>query len=241
MRVHPSSVAVLAVLLSLTACYPLSVEYTESEAPKQLTLDQTAIRVDLRFAPGSSRLVAGDATRLRVLAATGQIAPADRVLVSAAGSAALARARVASISEALLPYGVVVSPAVVAEVAPNRAVVEIDRYLVSLPPCPNWSKSPVPAEFGNTLGSNFGCATVSNLGRMVASPADLAGGRSLGLAAGRPAVAAVERYLSETVPPAPPASVGPLTAPVILPPGAAGAGGGAGGGGAAAPGAAGTQ
>src|SRR5260370_19109790 len=192
MWMHSYPVAA-AVMLSLAACYPLSVEYTESEAPKQLTLDQAAIRVDLRFPPGSSRLAAGEAARLRALAATGQIAPADRVLVSAAGGPALAKARAASVSEALLPYGIVVSPAVVAEVAPDRAVVEADRYLVSLPPCPDWSKSP-KLGFENTVNSNFGCATVSNLGRMVASPADLASGQPLGLAAGKPARHALGRY-----------------------------------------------
>jgi pilus biogenesis lipoprotein CpaD len=227
MRMHFYPVAA-AVMLSLAACYPLSVEYTASEAPKQLTLDQAAIRVDLRFPPGSSRLVAGEAARLRALAATGQIAPADRVLVSAAGGPALARARVASISEALLPYGVVVSPAVVAEVAPDRAVVETDRYLVSLPPCPNWSKSPVPDEFGNTVNSNFGCATVSNLGRMVANPADLASGQPLGLAAGKPARDAVRRYLFDIDP------MGTGVKPLGSAAGASAGGGSAGGAGASA-------
>lgn len=232
MRMHFYPVAA-AIMLSLAACYPLSVEYTESEAPKQLTLDQAALRLDLRFPPGSNRLVAREAARLRALAASGQIAPADRVLVSAAGGPTLAKARVASISEALLPYGIVASPAVIGEVAPDRAIVETDRYLVSLPPCPNWSKTPVPDDFTNSLSSNFGCATVTNLGRMVASPADLASGQPLGLAAGKPARDAVRRYLFDIDPMG--AGVKPLigaaTSTVIAGGGAAAGGGGGGGGG----------
>jgi hypothetical protein len=82
------------------------------------------------------------------------------------------------------------------------------------------------------VSSNFGCTTAINLGLMVAHPADLASGLPPGLAAGRPAVSAVERYLSDTVPPAPPVSgIGPVAIPVIPPPGAATGGSGAGGGG----------
>ena len=89
------------------------------------------------------------------------------------------------------------------------------RYVVTLPPCPNWSKEP-SYDFDNSTHSNFGCANVGNLGRMVASPSDLAAGRPLEPAAGMPAAAAVNRYLSDKV----------------IPPGGAGgiAGGGAGGG-----------
>jgi pilus assembly protein CpaD len=224
MRMHPYPLAgALAAILGLSACYPLSVEYTESEAPKQLRLDDASTRIDLRFPGGSSRLLAGDAARLRALAATGQIAPADRVLVAVGGSPPLAAARVASISEALLPYGIVVSPTAATAMRPDRGLVAVERYLVTLPPCPNWSKTPVPDEFTNTLSSNYSCATVSNLGRMVANPADLASGQPLGLAAGFPARTAVQRYLFDNVKPL----LGAATSAVATPL-AAGGGGGAG-------------
>ena len=228
MRIHPYPVA-LALMLGLGACQQAS-EYTESEAPKQLKVDEATTRVDLRFAPGSDRLAAGDAARLRAMAAAGKLAPVDRVLVSAGGAPQLAAARVAAVTEALLPYGIVASPGALAGVASNRAVVEAQRYLVTLPPCPNWSKRPAH-DFTNTPDSNFGCANVSNFGRMVANPADLVAGRPLGLAAGQPAAASVERYLTEKVPPAPPSSISTITAPPIPPPGLSPGGGGGGGGG----------
>ena len=233
MRMHPHPLALsLAMMLGLGACYPLSVEYTESEAPKRLRLDDAGSRLALRFAAGSSRLTAADAAQLRGLAAIGKIAPADRVSIAAAGPPAFAAARVAAVSEALLPYGIVVSPIPATEVRPNRAVVGIERYLVTLPPCPNWSKTPVPEEFTNTLASNFGCATVSNLGRMVAYPADLASGQPLGLAAGKPASDAVRRYRFDIDPAGPGvkpligAATSFLAAPVGGGAGAAGGGGG---------------
>jgi pilus assembly protein CpaD len=227
MRMHPVPLG-LALMLALAGCQQ-ATEYTESESPKQFKLDDATIRVDLHFPPGSTRLAPRDAVRLRAMAATGKLAPADRVFVSAGGAPRLAAARVTAISEELLPYGIVASPGALAGIAANRAVIEAQRYLVTLPPCPNWSKPPAH-DFANAVESNFGCATVSNFGRMVANPADLDTGRPLGLAAGQPAAAAVERYLSERVPPAPPSSISTITAPPIPPPGLSpGGGGGAGG------------
>src|SRR3954451_14641894 len=99
-NLHSYPVAV-ALLLAAAACNPIA-EYTESEAPKRLMLDGTTVQVDLRFPPGSSGLAAPEAARLRGLAATGQIAASDRVLVAAGGSPALAAARVGTVSAELL-------------------------------------------------------------------------------------------------------------------------------------------
>src|ERR1019366_6262420 len=98
------------------------------------------------------------------------------------------------------------------DVPANRAIIETGRYLVSLPPCPNWSKWP-PDDFTNTLASNFGCATVTNLGHMVASPADLAQGRPVGLADAIPAAAAVQRYQGDKVVLPAAVSLRPIAAP----------------------------
>ncbi len=77
----------------------------------------------------------------------------------------------------------------------NQAIVSVGRYAVTLPACPNWSQS-LSYDFTNAFSSNYGCANATNLGLMVASPADLVSGRTLGPADGQPAVAAV-RALSE--------------------------------------------
>jgi hypothetical protein len=86
----------------------------------------------------------------------------------------------------------------------NRAVVSIGRYAVTLPTCPNWSQS-LRYEFTNALSSNYGCANATNLGLMVASPADLASGRPFTGIEAQPAASAVQRYLTDRVkqPPAP--------------------------------------
>jgi pilus biogenesis lipoprotein CpaD len=212
----------LALVLGLPACV---TEYSDVEAPKHLTLDNASSRLDVRFAPGSSQLLAGEAARLHAAAAVGKIAPSDRVSVSAAGGDALARARFASVAAELLRHRIVATELPLAGVPVNRAIVQIGRYLVSTPACPNWSKNP-PVDYSNTHASNFGCATAVNFGRMVASPADLVEGRPLGLADAIPAAAAVQRYQSDKVALPAGSSLGPLTAPTIAPTGSGATGAG---------------
>jgi pilus assembly protein CpaD len=221
MKFHPHLVPAL-LLLALAACSPGAAEYTESEAPKGLTLDNASAQVDVRFGRGSSRLLPADAARLRALAATGGIAKSDRVLVAAAGSPALAAARFRTIAAELLRYGIVATQRPLVSAARDHAVVESVRYMVTLPACPNWS-GPGPHDFTNALHSNFGCATGVNLGLSVASPADLAGGRPVALADGQPAAAAVNRYLNDKVQLPTATTVGPIAASSSATPAAAGA------------------
>jgi pilus assembly protein CpaD len=194
MKLQPYLIAAV-LALGLAGC---ASEYTESEAPKNLTIDNATARVDVRFAPGSSHLAATDAARLRGLAASGSVSGTDRVTVAAAGNPALATARFESIAAVLLPYGIVASQRTIGGVPANRAIIEAGRYMVSLPPCPNWSKW-APLDYSNTHASNFGCSNAVNLGMMVASPADLVEGRPLGFADAVPAVAAVQRYQADKV------------------------------------------
>jgi|SRR5579872_37473 len=204
---NPRLLTAALLLPLLTACTP-AADYTESEAINRLTLDRTSAPVAFRFIPGSDRLLPADLVRLRRLAAAGAISPSDRVTISAGGGPGLAAARRAAVSAELLPYGVVVTGAVPGVAPPDRAVVSVDRTLVRLPACPNWSKFPGVTDFTNSVASNFGCATVTNLARMVANPTDLASGQPLGFAQGTPAVAAVGRYQADRVELPPPSAQG---------------------------------
>ncbi len=46
------------------------------------------------------------------------------------------------------------------------------RYVVNVPPCPDWSKDRSASGI-NTDHTNFGCATQANFGAMIVDPADL--------------------------------------------------------------------
>jgi pilus assembly protein CpaD len=215
------------LVLGLVACV---AEYSKSEAPDTLRVDGAESRLEIAFAAGSDRLAAGETARLDRMVLAGSIRPADRVSIAAAGPPGLAERRAAAISRELLRYGIVASTLTGAAVPANRADVSVGRFAVTLPTCPNWSQS-LSYDFSNALTSNYGCANATNLGLMVASPADLVSGRPFTGPDAQPAVAAVQRYLTDRVkqPPAPTAS--PFSGG-----GGGGDSGGGGGAGGAAPG-----
>lgn len=217
---------VCATLMSLAACSP-ATEYTESEWPKNLRLDPAPAQLAVGFTPGSSRILPGDLARLRMAVTSGGIVPSDRVVVTVAGPPPLATARFEAIAAALLPYGIVpVSEPGLG--APGTAVIRRERYLVTLPACPDWSKPAAGAgDFTNTHSSNFGCAAAVNLGLMIAQPADLVEPRQVGPTDARVAAAAVNAYRAGKVQLPAAAKIGPI-APVAnqpAPPPAAGEGG----------------
>lgn len=57
----------------------------------------------------------------------------------------------------------------------NQYRVEFHGQRVVTPNCPDWSDNSVN-NYRNRMASHFGCATVSNIGRMIENPADLARG-----------------------------------------------------------------
>jgi pilus assembly protein CpaD len=210
---RPLYLLAIPVMLALAACRPEAAEYTEAEAPKLLRVDSAASQLSLAFAAGSDHLAAGESARLQQLALSGRIGPGDRVTIAPSGGPLLQEQRVAAISSELLRYGIVATASPLAGVARDHAIVVIGRYMVTLPRCPNWSQYPA-SDFTNLKTSNFGCATASNLGLMVANPADLVGGRELANADGTPAVSAMTRYLTDKVKlPDTSAGAGALAAP----------------------------
>ena len=78
--------------------------------------------------------------------------------------------------------------------------VIVRRYVVTLPGCPDWTGRP-GVTYANTPTSNFGCATATNLGLMVADPGDIVAGRHPGLMDGEFVARSIERYRKgETTP-----------------------------------------
>jgi hypothetical protein len=75
----------------------------------------------------------------------------------------------------------------------RRVELVLERHLVQLPPCPDWSRES-GLDYANLPGSNFGCATQTNLGLMIDNPSDLARGRKLAPADGIHAAEGIVRY-----------------------------------------------
>ena len=196
MRFYP---VLFPVLLGLVGC---AAEYSKSEAPTALRVDGAETRREIAFAAGSAALVPTEIRKINDWVLGGSIRPADRVAIAAGGPPALAQARTSAIAKALLRWGIVASPQPLADVAANRAVVNIGRYAVTLPDCPNWSQS-LQWEFTNAYTSNYGCADATNLGLMVASPGDLVSGREFTGIDAVPAINAVNRYQTDRITPPP--------------------------------------
>lgn len=77
--------------------------------------------------------------------------------------------------------------------APGRVRIHIERYVVTPPNCPDWSK-PMGEDSENTPLSGFGCASTANLGMMVVNPRDLIRGSTPGPSDGEAVSAAIRRY-----------------------------------------------
>lgn len=75
----------------------------------------------------------------------------------------------------------------------RRVEIVLERYVVTPPACPDWSRRS-GRDYSNQPHSNFGCATETNLGMMIANPRDLVRGRKLGPADGVHQAEGIVRY-----------------------------------------------
>src|SRR5437773_1376332 len=144
------------VMLALAACRPGAAEYTEIEAPKQLRVDRASQQMTLAFAPDEAVLSPSEVARLHRMARSGLIKPEDRVTIAAAGDPVLAQWRTDAIERELAPYRIIATGRPLAGVPRDRAIVAVGHYMVTLPPCPNWSPL-LTSEFTNAKAPNLGC------------------------------------------------------------------------------------
>jgi pilus assembly protein CpaD len=203
MKNHPSFSAALTFLaIGLAGCNPPVIqEWTSLEQPVRLSVENLQVSHPVAFAAGSDRVRARDSELLRNFVVRQRPAPRDVVLIAQAppvGSrgTAIANARARSIAGTLASAGqgiLDVQQAYDPNIRENTVEVRMMRAVVHLPACGDWRRPP-NATFANAAGPNFGCATTFNLGAMVADPADLVRGRTLGPAFGEHDVPAMQRY-----------------------------------------------
>jgi pilus assembly protein CpaD len=206
--------------LGLVACAPsigpnANLGWTEAGSPKRLEVDPAEYRHTVYFDTDKAELSALE--RDRLLAFIDSVQPNGRDSIRLQGHAddrasdlynlELAGRRNESVATYLRQLGLTdVTMSSYGEKVPaaagegpeawrqNRRVeVVIERYLVTLPACPDWSRES-GTDFANLPHSNQGCATETNLGLMVADPKDLVRGRSLGPADGVHEAEAIVRY-----------------------------------------------
>ena len=173
--------------------------------PRQPQAQPVQFAHDVRFGPGDVRLAAAERDKLDDFLVRIRLASGDHVRVAAAGAGEAATPATLRMAErrretvaaylalrratVALPRGDEVGP------APDAGVVRVvvERYLVTLPACPDWTDRP-GRTFDNQAGGNWGCATAINFGLMVTEPRDLVAGRKGTPLDGEYAVMAIERY-----------------------------------------------
>ena len=194
------STIVLAALF-LGACGNLYPELRYYEAtPKIVTAQEYTYGTDAVFPVDHVALSNDDANRLASYIQRMAIGKHDRVnlvIYENGEMTPVVEGRIRTIQNILEQQnvqiaGITWSPKLTDEDA-NRVRVLVDRYLVTLPGCPDWTKS-ARGSFDNEVHSNWGCATAMNLGAMMAEPYDLIAGRSDNYTDGAYALQSIQRY-----------------------------------------------
>jgi pilus biogenesis lipoprotein CpaD len=172
-------------------------EWSASEAPRQLRVDFQRLTHTAGFAPGATKLAPGEQASLTAFLQAAQVSTDDPVYLEPVASDRLGASRVSVLARDLTRQGYAVAtlPAAADAVPANGLMVVVERYVVTPPDCPNWTKSQ-SGDHENAQNSNFGCAELNNLGLMVADPRDLVISRQLGPANAAEASLAIQRYRS---------------------------------------------
>ncbi|MHA1113964.1 MAG: CpaD family pilus assembly lipoprotein [Alphaproteobacteria bacterium] len=196
----------------LAACGPATTQWSPSESPKRNKVQWVHFTHPVYFAPGAARLETAEAGRLdafldRISAGTG-----DQIRLSSLADPGLGETQAARRAGVVATYlrdrGLMsrsaTAPAQPAGDLKKRDIVTValGRYVVTPPDCPDWRK-PASEDYANKVASNFGCASVTNLGLMLADPGDLVRGRSMGPGDGDALARGVRKYREGEPTPAP--------------------------------------
>ena len=209
--------------VGLAACAPAdlgpnaTLGWQEASSPKELEVERADYRHAIYFDTDQADITAVEQDRL--LTFINSVEPTTRDTIRLEGHAderasdlyniELAARRANAVADLLRRHGfenVTVTTSSYGETIPavagtgpevwqqNRRVeLVLERYLVTLPACPDWSRES-GTDFANLPHTNFGCATQSNLGLMVAEPRDLVRGRPLSPADGVQQAEGIVRY-----------------------------------------------
>ena len=179
-------------------------EWSPAEAPRQMRVDFQRMTHTAAFAPNSTQLGPKEQDGLSAFLQVAQVTTDDPVYLEAVTGDRLGASRISALARDLTRrgYSVASLPAAPDAVPPNALLVVIERYVVTPPDCPNWTKSS-SGDHDNAPSSNFGCSNVTNLGLMVADPRDLVIARQLGPGSAAQAGLAIQRYMAGKTSPLP--------------------------------------
>jgi pilus assembly protein CpaD len=184
-------------------------EWSAAEAPRHLRVDFQRLSHTAGFAPSATQLAQNEQESLGAFLQAAQVTTDDPIYLEGASSDRLSGPRISALARDLTRrgYSVATLPATPDAVPKNALLVVVERYVVTPPDCPNWTKSP-SEDHENAQTSNFGCSDATNLGLMVADPRDLVIARQLGPAGAAQAGLAIQRYRAGQTSPLNPTTAG---------------------------------
>lgn len=184
-----------ALLVALAGCASEQAQWTGAATMKRNSVELVRLMRDVAVSDDESPISAAAGNTLRDFFRQSAFGYGDQVSVDGGdGPGAALRARKLAAYLAAMGIRATVSPIIYgASPKAGQARVIIGRYVVHPPKCPDWTKAPT-RDFENTESSNFGCATVTNLGLMAANPRDLIVGNGGGRADSEVLAKAVEQY-----------------------------------------------
>ncbi|MHA1598567.1 MAG: CpaD family pilus assembly protein [Alphaproteobacteria bacterium] len=185
-------ILILTAAITLAGCAskPIAESISMSE-PKRATASEVQYSHDVRFA--GLGLSGDERERLEGFLAQINLRRSDGVYLVAGSRSANGKVllgdyltgRGVSIRSRRSDFGLKIPTA-------DAVSIVVRRYVATLPGCPDWSGE--LTSYNNTPSSNWGCATATNLGLMVAEPQDLVRGRDPGYADGEAAARSIDRY-----------------------------------------------
>jgi pilus assembly protein CpaD len=195
------SLIALAALVVLASCSPYPrASWTPAEAPVETQVRWVESKHVVRFAPNDAALSPGERGRLDAFLGLARPEYPDRVYLLADDNALETR-RAATVRDYLVEHRVPqrqIMDGMAGDDGANTLTIVVGRHVVIPPNCPNWSK-PSSGDPNNRTSSNWGCASATNLGAMIADPGELVTGKSLGPGDATVSAGSVQRYRKDTV------------------------------------------
>lgn len=193
-RLPNTPVLLIAVILMtlVTACAPEMSAWSPEQNVKKNDVRRITFQHQVRFDGNGAELSHVERARLHRFLTRHEAGYGDRVQIGARGNRADGTdIRRASRREAIVAAelrGLELTTGLLPDVQGSEnwngnIRIELSRYIVVPPSCPDWTKR-ADGDYANRRSSNFGCASVVNLGLMVANPGDLVRGRAAGPADG---------------------------------------------------------
>jgi pilus biogenesis lipoprotein CpaD len=176
--------------------------HTGVEGPYEPAVEVRQFTHEVPFAPGRGQLGSTETAALQSFLGEIGAQPGDLAYVlaepAAAGSpSVLAGQRSDAVMASLSAQGLQPQRLTASAAPPiagtDQTMVIVERTVVVLPACPDWTDWP-GWTYHNNPHRNWSCATAVNFGMMVAEPADLLRGRTPGPANGERIGRAFERY-----------------------------------------------